>query len=351
MKTAVVALTKRGAQLAGNIGLELSADIYVKQEFTGEAYRNGASVKAVNDNFTGFVGTLFSTYDALVFVMACGIVVRSIAPYIRSKTTDPAVVVMDEMGKYAISLLSGHVGGANRLAARVAELAGGLPVITTATDVNGVTAFDVFASENNCAIENMGDLKYISGELVNGGVVALYSNHAFKGDMPSNIIPYGDEGFDRCRYVVAVASDRDIRLTCEKLLVIRPKSLILGIGCRKGIAVEQLATAVEDFMVMNNKSILSIKCAATIDLKENEEGIKSFCSRYGIPLRIISRESIKAAGGDFTHSDFVQSNVGVGSVSEPCAVLGGHNTALICKKTVYKGITLALAEEEKVFYL
>lgn len=387
MKTAVVSLTKKGAGLAFKIGIQLNADVYMKAEYLGsynECETEGGKydevrVFAVEKDFTSFAGRLFGEYNSLVFVMACGIVVRAIAPYIRDKRVDPAVVVVDEAGKFAISLLSGHIGGANSLAAEVAEITGGAAVITTATDVNGMLAFDVFAKENDCAIENFGLLKNISAQLVNGGKIDIHTDYRLDGIIPDNIRVY-NRGRDRGRSyetidsilcdvepspitrpadtdkvihspAVVISNSLDIEEPLKSSLILRPRNLILGIGCRKGVSKERIGKAVSEFLEYNRKSKLSVKCMATIGLKSNEPGILGFCSESGLPLNILPVDIIAENEGKFEASPFVKEKVGVSSVAEPCAVLSGKDARLICGKTKYDGITLALAEEEKVLKL
>lgn len=351
MKTAVISLTRRGAELALKIGYQLKADIYAKNQFVEKYVIKDKLflIHPVTTEFSTLIERVFNSYDALVFVMACGIVVRSIAPYIKDKVNDPAVVVVDEKGQHVISLLSGHIGGANKLAREVACLTGGVPVITTATDVNEVIAFDVFAVENGCAIENLKDLKYISSELVNGGEVGFYTDCKLSGTLPGNIIDDVPPG--SCKYGVVLSNSTDVPYKAEKVLYIRPRNLILGIGCKKGTSRDAIENAVEDFMLKNKKSLLSVKYLASIDLKKQEKGIVEFCKDKGIEFRTFSAEVIRSIEDRFTVSPFVKKNVGVGSVAEACAVMGGDNAKLICPKTVYKGITLALAEEERVFYI
>ncbi|MCX7923583.1 MAG: cobalt-precorrin 5A hydrolase [Clostridia bacterium] len=351
MKSALISLTRNGADLACSIGLALQADVFVKPEFAAECMEKyyKVSIKPIKGRFNEFIGDIFGVYEALVFIMASGIVVRSIAPYIKDKKSDPAVLVLDEKGVHVISLLSGHLGGANVLAREVALITGGTPVITTATDINDMIAFDVFAKENNCVIENLQDMKYISAELVNGGRVRFYSDYMLDRELPENIMKYDEDNTTGCKYVVILSNRTNIEIEAEKALYIRPKNLILGLGCRRGTSKEEIALAVRSFFEKNNKSMLSLKGIATIDLKMDEMGLLKFCSENGIALFIVQRDQIRPIEDDYTTSEFVKTKTGVASVAEPCAVLAGENARLICGKTVYKGITLALAEEEKIY--
>ncbi|MCR4436327.1 MAG: cobalt-precorrin 5A hydrolase [Clostridiales bacterium] len=351
MKTAVVALTRNGSELAVKIGPPMGADVYLKREFIGPECGSRPEIKAIEGSFMELAGRLFAGYDALVCIMACGIAVRAIAPHISDKRTDPAVVVLDEKGRYAVSLLSGHVGGANDLAEEIAARIGGTAVITTSTDVNHVVAFDVFAKRNGCVIENFKDLKYVSSELVNGSKVGFYTDYEISGVLPGSIV-LREEGTSQGLRAAAVLSNRTgIEATEEKVLYIRPRNLILGIGCKRGTPKEQIESAVDDFMRLNGRSLLSVRCLATIDLKKDEEGLLEYCRDRKLDLCIIERGRVEAVEGGFTCSPFVKEKTGVGSVAEPCAVMAGSRAKLICGKTAYRGITLALAEEEKEFKL
>jgi len=350
MKIAVIALTKKGIEVAAKAGQVLEADILIKNEYMDKVILNGQLVliHPFSADFATLIGKIFFEYDALVFVMACGIAVRSIAPYLQDKTKDPAVVVVDELGRFAISLLSGHIGGANRLAGRVAAILGGIPVITTATDLNGMPAFDELAVDNGCAIENIHMLKYISAELVNGGRVSLYYDCGLNGILPDNIVPYNEND---CWPVVVISNCANIPVKGEKVLYIRPKNLVLGIGCKKGKTKEDIQDAVEEFLQKNNKCIYSVGCMASIDLKAAEKGILDYCEDMKIPFRTYSAEEIREVEHRFRQSDFVRRTTGVGSVAESCAALAGNSFKMICPRTVFDGITLALAEEEKIFTL
>jgi len=244
MKIAVIALTKNGIERAVTVGQALDADIYVKNDYMDKVILNGelVMIHPFTADFTGLISRIFLDYDALIFIMACGIVVRSIAPHIKDKQTDPAVVVVDELGRFAISLLSGHTGGANRLAGRVASILGGIPVITTATDINGVIAFDELAANNNCVIENICNLKYISAELVNGGKVSLFFDCKLSGVLPVNIVPYNSD--TACKLVVALTNSTCVQVKGEKVLYIRPQNLVLGIGCKKGKLKQEIQEAI-----------------------------------------------------------------------------------------------------------
>ncbi|MCX7746403.1 MAG: cobalt-precorrin 5A hydrolase [Clostridia bacterium] len=352
MSTAVIALTKNGSALAVRIGEELKAHIYLKKEWA-EFYKastsQGMDVFPIEAGLNDLAASLFKKYRKLVFIMACGIVVRSIAPLLKDKKNDPAVVVMDEKGQYAVSLLSGHLGGANELARKLSLITGGQPVITTATDVNHVISLDVFAQSNGCVIENFEDLKVISSALVNGEEVPIYSDAKIQGLENARIISQDNIKMTSCNNVVMVTNRLDLDVDAQNTLWIRPKNLIVGIGCRKGISKEKIESAFWDFLDINKKSKVSVKWIATIDIKKDEKGILEFCREHHFPLKIIEQSEILKVENQYEASRFVKEKIGVSSVAEPCAVLAGTNAKLICPKTKYEGITLALSEEEMFF--
>jgi cobalt-precorrin 5A hydrolase len=354
MNAAVIALTPKAAELAMQVSIQLNAHAFIKPQLLTQEVLKAArnyDISEIKGDFTTFVGYLFRHYEALVFIMACGIVVRSIAPYIRDKSSDPAVIVMDEKCRYAISLLSGHIGGANRLALHLAEKTGAIPVITTATDINEIISFDVFAVDNDCEIENIKELKFISSGLLRGEAAEVYSEYSLQGNFPSCIRMYNPGRRDCCNNMVVLSNRTDIQALGARTLYIRPRNLVLGVGCKRGTSKEAIREAVKDFMNSNKRSMLSLKCVATIDLKKDEKGILEFCSDSRLELKIVPREDIAKIEDAFQGSEFVKQNVGVASVAEPCAILACKNGTLVCTKKAYSGITLALSEEEREYFI
>lgn len=362
MTTAVLALTVQGTRLAAAISHSLEADVFVKEAHEGLLPEDVPQKQ--RHPFTDFgkmMEQAFLHYEALVCIMACGIVVRSLAPHLQGKDQDPAVVVVDEKGQFAISLLSGHIGGANDLARKVAFLTGGTPVITTATDVQGLPAFDELAVKNNCAIENLQALKWVSAALLRGDNICLYTDVPIKGPQPANIILKDLEALAEFEEMegqreVGVAltnkgiphlRDKDRE---DKTLILRPRNLVLGIGCKKGKPLAEMREAVRDFLSKEGKSPLSLRCMASIDLKAKEPGLLAFAAAHKLPFHTYSPQEISVIEDQFPASDFVRQTTGVGSVAEACATLAGKSGRLIAGKTVYKGITLALWEEETLFY-
>ncbi len=299
--------------------------------------------------------------NALVFVMASGIAVRTIAPLIEAKDTDPAVIVMDIHGRHVISLLSGHLGGANALAVRLAGITGGTPVITTATDTEGLTAFDMVAGDNDMVVEHGERMKYISGALVDGRTVRLYTTlpllGVLKGPVERADIPVrpGDVSgpFPCPGDAPTVVIDPLIAGLPGPVVYLRPRTLVLGVGCKKDIDPNRLERAFEAFCRERGVLKMCIRALATADIKSDEPAILRLAEKLGVPLKVISREAIgeldlsQVPGGAIEASDFVRSVTGVGSVSEASAYLASGKGRIRIPKTKYPGITFALAEEMK----
>lgn len=317
--TCVIAFTKNGVALADKLNI---GDIYVYYKYKNKH----KAFKSIGD----IMEYCWKNYDAIVFISACGIAVRAIAPFIKNKTVDPAIIVCDELGKFVISLLSGHIGGANNLAKEIASLTGGIPVITTATDIKGKFAVDIWAKENNLVITDMKMAKEISAAIVNGEEVGYKGSLPKPKDLTDNIAEYG--------VFVGYTLDKPFKNT----LVLAEKSLVLGIGCRLNTSYEKIKNAVDNIFKRENLNINSIKSINSIDIKKNETGIIKFAEELGISFNTYSAGYLQNIQGHFSYSRFVEKTTGVDCVCERAALSTGGN--LIIKKQVYDGVTLAVAK-------
>ncbi|HMM05161.1 MAG TPA: cobalt-precorrin 5A hydrolase [Clostridiales bacterium] len=335
MKIALCALTKNGAALACSMAKSLEVDCYLKHPLRG-----AAMATVFDGSLKDLIEKVYGQYDAFVMIMACGIAVRAFAPLLRGKERDPAVVVMDEKGQYAISLLSGHLGGANALTEKIAALTGAAPVITTATDINKKIAFDLFAKENDCAIENLGALKYISGALVNGEEVEIYSDFPIAGERPMGVKPYQEGRPEN----LVVISDKESTPRGEHTLYLRPRCLYLGCGCKKHTDPAKLRAAVADFLKQSTYSEHSLKALCSIDLKKEESCLLALAAERELPFYTFGSEELNAVAVE-NGSAFVEKVTGVKSVAEAAAKRLAAGETLI-GKTVYDGITLSLAKRE-----
>lgn len=279
-------------------------------EKLGVAVERPASVMA-------WAAEAFAGSDALLFIGAAGIAVRAIAPHVRSKTTDPAVLVMDERGRHVIPILSGHIGGANELTLEIARRTGAEPVITTATDINGVPAIDVWAVKHDCAIENPQAIKAVSARALAGGEVGV------------------------------MITERSLTPPFPVTLRLRPRTLALGAGCRRGVDGQAFERAALDFLDKCGVSLLSVRALASLDRKADERALCDFAQKYRLEFLTYTAAELNSVPGVFAHSDYVQKTVGVGCVCERAAVRAAAGR-LLRGKTVYEGITLALAGEDEV---
>lgn len=375
---AVVAVTPAGLKTALRLReLFLRADLFCPESLKGEPEaRRNEQIFFFQESLPRFTGSIFSSYKALIFVTAVGIAVRSIAPYLRDKKKDPAVVAVDDTAFFVVSLLSGHSGGANDLAAEIAAYLGAIPVITTSTDRHNLLAFDLLARRRSWLLEHGEDLKKISAAQVKGKELLLYLEENIAASLPGNYAVarsagefYRLLGFSgeetppeaaaspRCRAdlspagerwqgVVLMGSSLSLPAVPEGLpyIILRPRSITAGIGCRRGVKAEEILQALENAFSRCGRRPESLKSMATISAKEEEEGLLEAARALGVPLHFFAPEQIRRVEHLFGASAFVEKRVGVGSVAEPCAYLGSAGGKLILKKTVYPGITVALGE-------
>lgn len=329
MRSAIFAFTGRGKVTARRVADQLDGEIalYAPARLAGEdfeAYRGG---------LPEFVGHLFDL-DALVFVGAAGIALRAVAPHVVSKKSDPAVLCLDEAARFVIPLLSGHIGGANALARRLAAALDATPVITTATDVNGRFSVDTWATEHDMAITSMALAKRVSAEILTRDIP--FWSDAGRPDRLAQGLVWSDGG-----ELGVCASIHDIKPFGDTLLLV-PRVLHIGIGCRRGTPAEAVGTAVRRVLNDNNLRPEAVAGAASIDVKSDEAGLIECCRGRGWPLTFYSAAQLNAVPGSFTKSEFVQNTVGVDNVCERAAAASGG--AVIVRKTALNGVTVAVAE-------
>lgn len=294
------------------------------------------------------VGECFSQADALVFIGAAGIAVRLIAPFLGHKSKDPAVVVLDEQGKFCISLLSGHAGGANELARQIAEWIGAVPVITTATDREGKFAVDEFARKNALFITDWEMAKQVSVEILEGRKVWVDSELPLEGEMPAGLSWYQDGiAKKNAKEMLLLISYHKIPASfLENTLCLVPKVVVVGVGCRRGTTKEKIADAVRLCLSEERIWTDAVCMVTSIDLKKEEAGLIAYCHEKGVPFITFSSEELQKAAGEFSSSHFVEEVTGVSCVCERSAVLAAEGQ-LLCHKRVYDGVTVALAVKQK----
>ena len=332
MKIALIAITRNGNALAAGIseGLpEHSVTVYSLAK-----YADGHQIPF--ESLRSLSCSVFGEYDALVYLCACGIAVRMIAPSIRSKFTDPAVIAVDEQGHFAVSLLSGHLGGANALAGKIANVIGAVPVITTATDAGRRFSPDCFAAANRLHMVNPPAAKEVAAAIVDGQSVGLRCGYAYI-NLPPQITPDGQRDTGIC--ISADAAVSPFRTTLHLI----PRNVIIGVGCRKNVDSEQFERFIMEKLNENGIPFFRVTALHTIDIKRNEPAIVAFCRKYQLPLRTFTAERLRTAEGSFEGSAFVLRNTGVDNVCERSAAMGGR---IIVPKISGSGMTFAAAEQD-----
>ncbi|MBQ7714008.1 MAG: cobalamin biosynthesis protein [Oscillospiraceae bacterium] len=312
---AYLAFTERGRALAERLRSALGGEV--------SCTRDGVKL---ND----WTAAHFPTAKALVYVGAAGIAVRAVAPHLASKASDPAVLCVDEGGQFVIPLASGHLGGANAFTHEVANILGATAVITTATDGRGVFAVDEWARTQDCAVVGAEHIKRISAALLAGERVTFRSAFPIAGEPPEGVTPTDGE------------PDFWVDARPHAGLVVAPRCLTLGVGCKRGTARESLEARFREFCRANDILPQAIRAAASIDRKADEEGLLSFCAAHGWALKTYTAAELSAVAGDFSASAFVDAVTGVDNVCERAAVLASGG-ALLARKDAGDGVTFALA--------
>lgn len=341
---AVIGFTGRGCRLCRTLCSRLREAGFRLEGYTAKKEYEEEGLLPVEEGLGAWTKRMFSSKDALIFIGACGIAVRSIAPWLKSKWEDPAVLVLDEKGTYVISLLSGHVGGGNELALEVARLLGAEAVLTTATDVNHSFAVDVFAAANGLKIMEKELAKEASARILKGERLAFWSEEAVEGELPGalyRIEPENQEEKQLPEFGICIGK-RGQNIG-KKTLHLYPARLYVGIGCRRQTESRIIEAAVRQAVEAAGYGLKDVRGLYSIDLKAQEPGIREFSKREGLPFRCFSREELETAKGDFTPSAFVKEITGVDNVCERSAVLGSQGGILIQRKQVYQGVTAALA--------
>lgn len=400
MKIGMICFTARGAGVCRllcrrfrDTGTECTG--YVPRRFWKPEWEE-EGILPQDKSLPEWTGSMFGQNRALVFIGAAGIAVRAIAPFVRDKMTDPPVVAADEAGHFCIPLLSGHVGGANELAETMADWLQGIPVITTATDVNGIFAVDVFAARRGLCITDRKEAKEISAWLLDGGKVGFFCD-AQCGWAESGAWPWlrRNQSSDReadnretdnretdnretdnrqrsnrerenfrdsaegipchnicmnsvCRHNIWITfrnSERPCAAPAGEAAFLRlvPKMVVVGVGCRKGTLPDILERRVLKALEHEGIDPAAVKALATIDIKAGEEAVSRLAGRYGWELRTFTSGELLAVEGEFEESEFVRSTVGVGNVCErSCTARGG---ILLIHKQAGEGVTVAAAIE------
>ena len=343
---AIYAITKHGVGIAARLAAQLpQADLYVSDKV-----REGAPASALRLPLPmgPLLADTWAGYDAHVFVISVGAVVRMVAPLLKDKKVDPAVICVDDDARFSICVLSGHVGRGNAFTARVAEALSAQPVITTASDVRGTLTVDILGRELGWQLDDL-DRNVTRGcaAVVNAAKVAFVHEHGEPEFWPrGQRLPEGVEYFtaldavDPAQFeMVLIASDRELQVShprhWQNAVIYRPKTLVLGIGCDRGTPAELIERGVSSLLTRHGLSAKSVKAVATVDKKRDEPGLLALCERHGWPLRIFSAEQLDPVPGIENPSETVKRFVGTRGVAEPAALLAADASELLVPKQVY----------------
>lgn len=345
---AIIAITPGGAALARRLGAAMPQAVV----WLPEGLRQADSCRYFSGPAAELLPRLFAESRDLVCIMAAGIVVRLLAPHLRGKASDPAVVAMDEKGRYAVSLLSGHLGGANRLAREMAILTGGEAVITTATDVNGLVAWDEAARRERLGVEPIGHLRSLNAMLLREERIALVDRRGrvagYYAEVPGVVLAASFADALRVDAAGAVfVTHRHIPHLDdqESLLILRPRDLVVGIGCNRGTSAEEIAAAVAAEFKHAFLALPSVACFATIAGKEDEAGIAEFARRLGLPVEYHTPDDLNRVRAPSPPSPHALAAVGARGVCEPAALLTAGTDTLLVKKRKRGNVTIAVAEK------
>ena len=340
MKAVIFSYTRNGAKLSLRIRKCLQALDYETEVYTSEKYVEVDSSLKKSAGCKESARQAFEDSQLIVYIGSCGIAVRAIAPFIKNKTVDPAVISIDEKGKFVIPLLSGHIGGANEIARKIAHEINAQAVITTATDINGLFAVDEWATKNNVHIGSMYAAKEVAAALVDNEIIGLISKYEVNGDIPKGIVR------NKNARVGITIGDNDELKPFAITLNLMPRIYYLGIGCRRNTAmkdIENLVLQNLDELKINIKAIAGI---ASVDLKKDEEGLLAFAEKYKLPIKFFTAVELESQQGEFSSSEFVQSIVGVSNVCERSAAAVSGGSKIVLPKTSRNGVTLAIAKKD-----
>lgn len=331
----ILPVTNAGLKL----GLEIAKGFTNARLFEPKELKDGGLKKAAEE--------AFRNKTPLVFISASGIAVRTIAPFIKDKASDPAVVFMDEAGRFVVSLLSGHLGGANALAKEIARITGATPVVSTATDLKGLPCIEDIAREFSFAIEDARGIKRVNSEILKGGRVTVVDGD--KQRLAALKAAFKDGPFtfrltmpkDGRRAIVSVTSSAKKQSSAS--LVLRPRELAVGIGCRRGVTLKEIKESVEKAFKDAGLSTSSIAKAATIDIKRDEPGLTGYARSLGLEIEFFKAEELEREMKGLKRSRFVFDTTGAGGVAEPSALLSSGGKKLCIRKMKIGRVTIAAA--------
>lgn len=342
-KVLIMSFTNKGVELSNLISKSIETEYDVREyafhKYIGES--NSIPFTSGKDTMrTAFV----EKYDYVIFIGAVAMAVRMLDGLMQGKDKDPAVIVVDVMANFAISVLSGHIGGGNEFTKYIADIVGATPVITTATDVSGHFAPDVFAKKNNLKLLSLSKAKEVAAAILNGETVKAYVEPGVKTDKLPDEIEIVEDESELDDKELSVRILKETPFDKANALYLIKRDIIIGVGCRKNIESEVFEREISDRLKDNKIDINRVLKIHSIDIKQDEKAINDFCEKYDIESEFFSESSLNRIEGEFTKSEFVRSVTGVDNVCERSAIAKGDE--LFVKKTAKNGVTMALARRK-----
>lgn len=334
MKIAIISVSNKGQKLAFKLKEKLNEDSTILK------------VDLYHKNVKNHFPILFYEYDAIIAIMASGILIRTITPLIESKVTDPAVLNVDDNGKFVISTLSGHLGGANKLTNKIANLIDAIPVVTTSTDVNKKLGIDVLANDLYLSIDNTNEILFFNKAILDGKHLNFTINPNKNFDYLFN---YLKSVTLEIHLSVSYSNDLnndEIHVTLDDhKIILKEKKIVVGIGCRRGKECFKIYEALTNSINELNIDKSRINMLSSAEIKSDEQGILELSDKLNIPVNFVELNKLQLfESKDIQKSEFVYSEFGIYGVCEPSALItAGFDSKLIYKKTSYDGVTIAIA--------
>lgn len=339
MTVSIISFTGNGIELSKRLAKKIEECTLFTKCSTAE---KTAEVLIVKESIGDWAGKQMRNGAALVFIGACGIAVRAIAPHITDKLQDSPVLVIDEKGQHVIPILAGHVGGANALAVQLAGLLDAVPIITTATDLNQKFAVDIFAKRNHLHIVNREGIGKVSAKLLAGGAIkiAIEAGHLAEG----SVLP---QGVELVSYADTEEVDVLIAPSGKAALVLCPREYVIGIGCKKGKEAEKIEAFLSKTLAQTGIKPYQVGALASIDVKSQERGFVRWSEMQSVPFLTYTAQELRDVKGIFQGSEFVEKAVGVDNVCERAALRAcGEGGRLILRKQTEDGMTVAIARRK-----
>ena len=334
MKIAIISVSDKGQQLAVSLKNKLDNDSTV------------IKTDLYHKNVKKYFPILFYEYDAIIAIMASGILIRSIAPLIKSKASDPAILNIDDNGNFVISTLSGHLGGANKLTKKVSELINATPVITTSTDVNRKLGIDVLARDLYLSIDNTSEILFFNKSILEGRQISFIVN-------PEKNIDYLYEYLKNNTLKIDMSVDFSSKINTDEIhvllqnhkLILKERKIVVGLGCKRGKECSELYFGLKKSLVDLKIDKSRINMLSSAEIKKDEMGMLELSEKLNIPINFVELDKLKLfESNDIQKSEFVKSKFGIYGVCEPSALItAGFDSKLIYKKTSYDGVTIAVA--------